>query len=197
MENGLPRRLFHLCSCLILSITALLLPQNIFFPILVLIAVLFLVFEIIRLRSPRVNLWFLNTFRILTRTEKEERGLTGSSYLLMAAVISFWLFPTSIAGLCFAFLAVGDPIGGAVGERWGRKKIRGKSLQGSLAFCLAAFAFGIILNIAVQIPLPILVVGVISATLVEFLSLPPNDNFTIPLFSGGMMILVKFMIFPG
>ncbi len=194
MKNELPRRLFHACSCLIFPIAALLLPTNIFFSALISVTAVFLLLEIIRLKSSSVNRWFLNSFRILVREKKEERGLTASSYLLIAAVIAFWLLDKGIAVLSFAFLAVGDPIGGAVGERWGKKRLRGKSLEGSLAFCLAALTFGIILNMVVHITLLILLVGVFSATLVEFLALPPDDNFTIPLLSGGIMTLVKFVV---
>jgi len=119
--------------------------------------------------------------------------LTSSSYLLIACVIAFLVLDKSIAVLSFAFLAVGDPVGGAAGERWGKRKIRDKSLEGSLAFFFAALIFGLILNLATQVTLAVLFMGVLGATLIEFLSLPPNDNLTIPLFSGGLMTLVKFV----
>lgn len=192
MKDELPRRLFHFCGCLIFPIIALLLPRSIFLPILTSVTVLFLLFEVIRLKSSSVNRWFLGTFSVLLR-EKEVTQLTGTSYLLIACVIAFWLFDKSVAILSFSFLAVGDPIGGVAGERWGKRKIRGKSLEGSLAFCLAALVFGIILNMATRVALPVLLFGVFWATLVEFWSLPPNDNFTIPLFSGGAMTLFKFI----
>jgi len=139
-----------------------------------------------------VNNWFLAHFRILLR-EKEFSKLTSSSYLLIACVIAFLVFDKSIAVLSFVFLAVGDPVAGAAGKRWGKRKIRGKSIEGSSAFFLAALIFGLILNMVTQVSLPVLFIGVLGATLIEFLSLPPNDNLTIPLFSGGLMTLVKFI----
>lgn len=192
MKNELPRRLFHTCSCLIFPVAALLLPQSIFLPLLISVTAVFLPFEVIRLRLPSVNNWFLSHFRTLLR-EKETTRFTGSSYLLIACVITFLVFDKPIAVLSFSFLAVGDPVGGAAGERWGKRKIRGKSLEGSLAFFLAALIFGLILNMVTQVALPLLLVGVSGATLIEFLSLPPDDNLTIPLFSGGLMTLVKLI----
>lgn len=192
MKDELPRRLFHASSCLVFPVAALLLPRDIFLTILISVTAAFLIFELTRLRFPSVNAWFLRHFRILLR-EKETTKFTGSSYLLIASVIAFLVFDKSIAVLSFAFLAMGDPVGGAAGERWGKRKIRGKSLEGSLAFFLAALIFGLILNMVTQVSLPVLFVGVLGATLIEFLSLPSDDNLTIPLFSGGLMTLVKFI----
>lgn len=192
MKDELPRRLFHTCSCLVFPIIALFLPRDIFLLLLVSVTALFLFFELIRFHFPTMNNWFLTHFRILLR-EKETAKLTGSSYLLIASVISFLVFDRSIAVLSFAFLAVGDPVGGAAGTRWGKRKIRGKSLEGSLAFFLAALIFGLLLNMVTKVDMLVLFLGVLGATLIEFLSLPPDDNLTIPLFSGGLMTLVQFL----
>lgn len=192
MKDELPRRLFHTCSCLVFPIAALLLPRDIFLALLTSVTLIFLLFELVRLRFSSVNNWFVNNFHILLR-EKETTRLTSSSYLLIACVIAFLVFDKFIAVLSFAFLAVGDPVGGAAGQRWGKRKIRGKSIEGSLAFLLAALIFGLILNMVTQVTLPVLFIGVLGATLIEFLSLPPNDNLTVPIFSGGVMTLVKFI----
>ena len=72
---------------------------------------------------------------------------------------------------------------------------KGKSLEGSgvcLAACLVA---GAILAAITHVALWVVVVGAICATLVEFFSLPPNDNLTIPLVTGAIMSLVKLLWF--
>lgn len=191
MKDELPRRLFHTCICLIFPMAALFLQRDIFLILLVSITAIFLLFELIRMRIPSVNKWFLTYFHVLVR-KKETAKLTGSSYLLIASVISFLIFDKSIAVLSFSFLAVGDPVGGAAGTRWGKRKFRGKSLEGSFAFFLSALIFGLLINMVTRVDLLVLFVGALTATLTEFFSLPPDDNLTVPLLSGGLMTLVQF-----
>jgi len=70
---------------------------------------------------------------------------------------------------------------------------KGKSLEGSGACLAACLAAGAILTAITHVALWVVVVGAICATLVELLSLPPNDNLAIPLVTGGIMSLVKLL----
>ncbi len=132
----LPRRLWHIFGGLSLAIAGLLVPENIFLPALISATVAFLILELARLKFPRVNRRFLALFAPLLR-EKEASTLTGTAYFSMAAVIVFLLCDRSIAAVALTFVAVGDPVAGMVGERWGRGRMRGKSLVGSGACLLS------------------------------------------------------------
>ena len=176
-----------------MPVAGLLAPENIFLPALISATVIFLIFEAMRLRFPRVNQRFLTCFRALLR-EKETSAPTGSAYLLAAASIVFILCDKSIAAIALTFVAVGDPVAGMVGGRWGRLRIRGKSLEGSGACLVACLVSGIILATITHVALWLVVIGAVCATAVEFLSPPPNDNFTIPLAAGGIMSLVNFAV---
>jgi dolichol kinase len=112
----------------------------------------------------------------------------------MAAVIVFLLCDKSIAAVALTFVAVGDPVAGMVGERWGKARMRGKSLVGSGACLLSCLVAGAILSAITDVALPLVVVGALCATLMEFLSLRINDNLTVPLVSGGAMMLVKLAV---
>jgi len=208
----LPRRLWHIFGGLSLPVAGLLVPQDIFLPALVSITIAALILDIVRRRSPRVNQRFVISFRALLR-EREVSTLTGSTYFLIAASIVFIFCDKSIAAIALAFVAVGDPVAGIVGERWGKPKVsseeqkiseaprssrnlrfrgmKGKSLEGSSACFVACLVVGVILAAVTHVALWVIVVGAICATVVEFFSLPVNDNLSIPLVAAGVMSLVR------
>jgi len=211
----LPRRLWHIFGGLSLPVAGLLAPQDIFLPALVSITIAVLILDIVRLRFPRVNQRFVISFQALLR-EREFSTLTGSTYFLIAASIVFIFCDKSIAAIALVFVAVGDPIAGMVGERWGKLRVspkernfseaprfprnlrfrvmRGKSLEGSSACFGACLVVGVILAAVTHIALWVVVVGAICATVVEFFSLPVNDNLSIPLVAAGVMSLVRVIM---
>lgn len=207
----LPRRLWHIFGGLSLPIAGLLAPHHIFLAALVSITIAAVIMDIVRLRSPRVNQWFVISFRTLLR-EREISRLNGGTYFLIAASIVFILCDKSIAAIALAFVAVGDPVAGMIGERWGKLRVspegedsssfarfprnlrfrgtRGKSLEGSSACFVACLVIGVILGGITHVALWVVVVGAICATIIEFLSLVVNDNLSIPLVAAGVMSLV-------
>jgi len=199
----LPRRLWHIFGGLSLLIAGLLVPENIFLPALVSITIVFLLFELIRLKFLWLNRRFLTCFRALLR-EREASTLTASAYFLIGASIVFILCDKSIAALALTFVAVGDPIAGMIGELWvGHTqslrfpglKVKRKSLRASAVCFVVCVAAGAILASVTHVDLWLMVVGAVCATIVEFLSLPLNDNLTSPLVSAGVMSLVKLLCF--
>jgi len=184
----------YLWRFLSLAIAGLLLPQQIFLPAICSVTIVFLIFEFIRLRFPQINQRFLTCFHVLLR-ERETATLTASAYFLIAASVVFILCDKSIAAIALTFVAVGDPVAGMVGEKWGRLKARGRSLEGNCSCFLACAVAGIILATITHVALWLAVVGAVRAALVEFLSFPVNDNLTIPLVSAGVMSLVKLLCF--
>lgn len=182
----LPRRLWHVFGGLSLPIAGLLAPQNIFFPGLISLTIAFLIFELIRLKFPQVNRRFLTCFQALLR-EEEASTFTSTTYLLIAASIVFILCDRPIAVIALTFVAVGDPVAGIVRDL---SHISHKSLKGSGACLLACLVTGSILAAITHVALWLVVIGAVCATVVEFLPLPVNDNLTIPLVSGGVMMML-------
>jgi len=211
----LPRRLWHIFGGLSLPVAGLLAPQDIFLPALIAITIAALILDIVRLRSPQVNQRFVATFRALLR-ESEVSMLTGSTYFLIAASIVFIFCDKSIAAIALAFVAVGDPVAGMVGQRWGKSRVnseeqkiseaprssrnlrfrgvKSKSWEGSSACFVACLVVGVILAAVTHVALGVVVIGAICATAIEFLSLLVNDNLTIPLAAAGVMSLVQFIV---
>jgi glycerol-3-phosphate acyltransferase PlsY len=191
--SELPRRLWHIFGGLCLATAGLLVEANIFLPGLISATAAFLILEFTRLKFARVNRRFLAFFHLLLR-EREASTLTGSAYLLIAACIVFLLCDKYIAVMAVAFVAVGDPVAGMVGERWGKAKVRGKTLARSSACLVSCLAIGAILTAITDVGLWLVLIGAVCATAVESLSLPVNDNLTIPLVSGGVMMLANMGI---
>jgi glycerol-3-phosphate acyltransferase PlsY len=147
--------------------------------------ILSLAIEVFRLNHPRTRNLFRHFFGELIRNH-EEASLLGSTYLLIACLLSIHLFPKPIAVLALCFLIVGDTVAAIVGKSVGRIKIFGKTLEGSLA-CLA-ICFGITLFLP-EVPFHVAIVGAIVATIFELLPIPLDDNFRIPLSAGFAMEL--------
>lgn len=142
-----------------------------------------LAIEVFRLNHPRTRNMFRHFFGELLRNH-EEVSLLGSTYLLIACLLSIHLFPKPIAVLALAFLIVGDTTAAIVGKSLGRTRIFGKTLEGSLA-CLAV-CYGLTLLVP-EIPTSVAIIGAVTATVFELLPIPLDDNFRIPLSAGFAM----------
>jgi dolichol kinase len=124
----------------------------------------------------------------------EEHKLTGTTAYILGIGLSLYVYSPPVATAAICFLAIGDVAATTIGERYGKTKIGGKSLEGTIAFVVAALCAGFALSLAVVHPAVwIMVIGALVAASAELLPLPLNDNFVIPLVSGGVMELASRM----
>lgn len=184
------RRLFHMAGGAFFPLLALFLPRPTLLALLALATALALVVEGVRLRyAPLQRL----ISRLVAIKEMESRGISASTYLLLGALAAFLIFPVEIAVAAVLFLAVADPIASVVGERWGHRRVGAKSVEGSLAFLVAALVVGAVLAGAGGGPgVVVAAAGGLAAAAAELLPLPVDDNLTIPLISGSIMTLVAW-----
>ena len=142
-----------------------------------------IVIELARLHDPRVRAYFRLFFGNLIRNH-EHRQLLGSTYLLIASVLTIELFAKPYAVAALGALILGDTAAALVGRTLGRVKLFGKSLEGSLACFTVSFLFawGV-----VGLDARTAALGMLAATLFEFLPIPLDDNFRIPLSAGYVM----------
>jgi len=145
-----------------------------------------LAIEVFRLNHPRTRYIFRHFFGELIRNH-EEASLLGSTYLLIACVLTIHLFPKPVAVLALLFLIVGDTMAAIVGKWIGRVRFFGKTLEGSIACFLVCFAMTLWMK---GIPMPVGLVGAAVATVFEVLPIPLDDNFRIPLSAGFAMDLL-------
>ena len=158
----------------------------------------FMLLDLIRLRSPRLNALTLKYFGKIMRRE-ELRSVSGNSFYILGLLTLVAFFPKPIVLLSTLFLAVGDPIAAVVGTHWGKIKItQRKTLEGALAnLCatgLISFVFGWgFLNVSLIQSLMLAVVGGVISTLVELIPSPIDDNFTLPV--GSALLLTALSSF--
>lgn len=145
--------------------------------------------EILRLHEPRVRSFFKQFFGGLTRRH-EKRALLGSTYLMIASLVSVELFSVEICTAALGALVLGDTAAALIGKKWGRIHPFGsrKSLEGSISLMVVSFLFSLLL---VRLPWEIALVGAVVAAIFEFLPIPLDDNFAIPLSSGFAMKLLS------
>ncbi len=156
--------------------------------------ILVLGLDLLRLRVPSINRFMFTKFRSFIRTS-EEHKLTGTAPYVLGIGSSLYFYHTDIATAAICFLAFGDVAATTIGERYGRTKIGDKSLEGTIAFVIAALLVGSLLPLAgISIMGAVVLTGAIVAAGVELLPLPVNDNLSIPLVSGGAMSLIAWLI---
>jgi dolichol kinase len=143
----------------------------------------------------RFNLGWLNRhyMRWLAPLLKgdESAHITGATYMVVAGLLLFLLYGKDVAVPAMLFLSLGDPAAAVVGSRLRGPRFRGKSPGGTLAFiAVGAAATGVVVAAGGVDHHWALWVGAVVAGLVELASIPPDDNFTIPILAGTAMYLM-------
>ncbi|MBW2040294.1 MAG: hypothetical protein JRI46_12035 [Deltaproteobacteria bacterium] len=119
--------------------------------------------------------------------ERERKGLIGSTYFIIGTLLTILIFPKEVAIASLYILIICDASAGIVGSSWGRIQLfREKTVEGSIAF----FATGMIV-VACTMTGNLFwgTAGVLGATLAELFTLKLDDNLTIPLVAGGIMMI--------
>jgi len=188
------RRLFHLITGLSLVLILAYSDRTKGVFLILSLFIVTIIIETIRLHLPEVNRLFFHYFHSLLRGE-EKKKLTGTAYFLGGVLLSILLFDVDIALFSITILTVGDPAASTIGKRWGRYRIKGKSLEGSMAFFITTAMVGLILQrLWPGLPATVIIAGVVTGTLTELLSTKVNDNFLIPLTAAGAMETASFFL---
>ena len=194
MQSKPWRRLWHLVGGSFFPVLALFIPTSALLISLGAMTALFVAWEITRLTFSSINQWMVTHLGVMLKREERFR-LTGSTYLLLSSFAVFVLFDRYVAITSVLFLSIGDFMATVIGEKFGRRRIFGKSLEGSLACLVSCLLIGLVMSrISPVLVLPVAIAGAISATLVELLPIPIDDNLTIPLFSAGITTLTAFYL---
>ncbi len=163
----------------------------------------FLVADVLRsFHEPTFRLYHTIFGHMLREHEKtlEKKTLNGATWVLISATFCVLLFPKVITVTAFAVLIISDTTAALVGRRFGTRKYRGKTLEGSSAFVLSAI-------------LVILFTPKLTGTFTEYLIMSISavvgavaevfsfdiidDNFAIPVALGAALWLLYAVAFPG
>ena len=137
------------------------------------------------------GLLFFKTLRNKERIRTKFQ-VSGSMYVLAAAIICTLLFSKPIAAIALTVMLISDTCAALLGKAFGTRKLyKSKSLEGTVAFFLSA----LLINMLYEPVFHFTYAGVIAcaaATLAEMFEdkLEIDDNLSIPLFIGIILSLL-------
>ena len=157
--------------------------------ILVFLTLFALLVEFLRNNGGYFSKWFHSIFHFMLRDNESKGKHTGATWLLIGWTITVMLFKMPIAVAALLFLSIGDSFAAIVGKLYPIIKIGNKTLSGTLSGFVASFSIVLIIN---QSLLPIIILsGSLVAMAVELFPSRLNDNLTIPIFSGLIMMYLE------
>ncbi|MFH1597670.1 MAG: diacylglycerol/polyprenol kinase family protein [Patescibacteria group bacterium] len=188
------RKTWHILAGLFFPIIYLYLTKP---QIIILVGAVFLTFltlEGLRLRNPKLNRWFIKKIGNYLK-DKERKNLTSNTFYVASALLAVIFFDKPIAIAALVFFAIGDAMAEIIGLKFGSYRFwHNRSIEGTLAFLVSSILAGILLlQTDLNITFPVMISGAIGATLIEAVSLPIDDNFTIALFSGLVMSMASLV----
>jgi glycerol-3-phosphate acyltransferase PlsY len=150
------------------------------------VSLFFIAFDIYRFIHKQADELITTKVKALLR-KNEMKKFSSMTIFLVALFITILLFRKEIAIISSVLLIFGDSFGKVFGLAYGRHKLHDKTLEGTLAYLGSVLIMGYILYTTIPIALPVLILGGISAPIVEFFSMGVNDNLTVPLITGSIM----------
>jgi glycerol-3-phosphate acyltransferase PlsY len=187
------RKLWHLLGGSFFPVLAFFVPKEALLITLGAMTGVFVAWEIARLNNASVNRWMASHLGVILKNEERYRP-TGTTCLLISSLAVFFLFDKYVAITSLLFVSIGDLVATVIGEEYGRQMLfNNKTLEGSLACLASCLLIGMLMSrISPSMALEVAMVGAVSATIIELLPIPVDDNLTIPLLSAGAMMLTTF-----
>ena len=179
------RKLVHLCSLLI-PIGIWFLPKTTAVWVLGIAFAISVVVDVLRHTLPVDIQWWRHLMALFR--PKEKGKLSGSSYLLLAALLLVIFFSRGVTALSLTYMVVGDVASALVGRRFGRHSLFDKTWEGSIAFFLACLIFS---PLVPNLPFWVKLSAAAVAAIIEFLPIKLDDNLTVPLGTAGFLTLIS------
>jgi phosphoserine phosphatase len=182
------RETIHMSSFLLSFICIYLLGNILVSSLILLVTLIYSLSEVARVRGINLPIFSSITWNAANKTELYEFA-TSPIHFALGIAISLLIFPPPIRYVAITILTLGDGCAHIFGMNFGRTPLpfnKGKNLEGTLFGFLFAFLGAMIFVDPVR--------GLIAAAvgmLVEALPIPINDNLTMPLASGLILILIS------
>jgi dolichol kinase len=183
VAKELERKAVHVFAMLI-PFGCYLLPSTVVMAGLLTASVVMLAIEYGRLENRRVANVFKRFFGSVIR-EHESFSFTGSTFVLVGSLCTYYLFEPKIAAAALSFLLLGDAAAAVVGKAFGSYRLFGKSFEGFVAMLGVSWLIGIVF-----VSTTLAAYGAVAAAIIEFLPIPLDDNLRIPLAAGAVMTLI-------
>jgi len=183
------RKFLHIFSLIIpLSYLWIFKDKSLVLALLLILSIFSILIEFFRLKIESINNIFKKFFNFMLRKNELKGSITGATWLIIGNLITIYLYPIYIAVPALIFLSIGDSFAALFGKKIPKLKIGNKSIIGTLAGIFSSLSIALLVNQA--LPTYVLVIGALTAMLVELMPLPLNDNLTIPILSGFIMIII-------
>jgi len=187
IQQEIKRKSLHLLT-LLSPLLYNILPYNTSLIISASLVIIDLIAETIRLLYPSVNRLMLKIFEGAYR-EKEKENVSTLIWTLSGTFLTIFLFSENknVVTLSLLYLSLGDTVAALVGVKFGKIRLgsRGKSLEGSLAFFLIAFLCSLFF-----VKIEYAFISAFLGAAIEFLPLPIDDNFVLPIFIAGLLSIL-------
>lgn len=162
----------------------------------------FLIGDVLRHLHPGVFSLYMKIFGGMLRSHErtpEKKTLNGASWVLISATFCVLVFPKLITITAFAILIISDTVAALYGRRFGTRKYRGKTLEGSTAFVVSAAIVILFTPKVASAPgeyVIAVVSGIVGAVAEVFSFDIIDDNFAIPVAIGAALSLLYAVFFP-
>ena len=160
--------------------------------ILVPLTLFAIVLEYLRVRSALIKKIFNNFLKSMLRIHEMDGKYTGASWIFISSTLTIAIFPKEIAIISLVYMSLGDTIAGLVGRKFGKTKFYNKSIEGSLAGLIVCLLSGYLVNLT--LPLVVVFSGAFAAMFIELLPMPIDDNLSVPLFAGTIMVITSTVV---
>ena len=183
----LGRKIYHILGGMGLLSLYFIFNRTTAFAVYGVLIVFALMLEIVRLKFPVWNNYIYAHLGGVIRANEEQK-MTGTVPYILGVGLSLYAYATPVATAAICFLTFGDVAATTIGERFGKTKIGGKSLEGTAAFVAASLLVGFLLPVVgLKLASWVVILGALTAACIELLPLSLNDNLLIPVLSGAVM----------
>ena len=192
-SNEIARKVLHIGSSVIpLSYLWFIQDREIMVLLLGLLSLSAVCIEFSRGKVKFVDALFSSWFGIMLRDCETCGKFNGATWFLFGGTITVFLFAMPVAVPALLFLTVGDTFAAIGGKLYPVGKIGDKTLSGTAAGITTSFGAAYLVN--QTLPLEVIFLGAVAAMGVELLPIPLNDNLTIPVCSGTVMLASQCLI---
>jgi len=182
-KGELYRKSIHMLS-LIMPVSFYIFNRTYIIAGFIILLAFFSVFDLLRMYGNAGTKLFLQKYCGFIIRPRESKSFSGATTIVLAGFLVYLFFEVNIAAAAMVIVVIGDTFAAIIGRAIGRIKYKGKSLEGSLAFIItSALAVLAVPDLSFQVAFA----GVVAGAIVEFFTIPIDDNLTIPLTAGVVM----------
>ena len=160
--------------------------------ILVPLTLFAIVIEYLRVRSVIIKKIFNNFLKSMLRIHEIDGKFTGATWVFIGSTLTISIFPKEIAVISLVYMSLGDATAGLVGEKFGKTKFYNKTIEGSIAGLIVCLLSGYFVHLT--LPLVVVFSGAFAAMFIELMPISIDDNLSIPLFGGTIMVIVSTVV---